>query len=78
MAAIARKFDLELVKEDMPEKWAVWNEDPALRRGRYDVAATLSCRGNCKKAHGKSRLQINAIINLHDFLGGVHFKLREI
>ncbi|TPX41345.1 hypothetical protein SeLEV6574_g06139 [Synchytrium endobioticum] len=45
MVAIARKFDLELVLEDMPEKWAVWNEDATLRRGRYDVAATLSCRG---------------------------------
>ncbi|TPX34814.1 hypothetical protein SmJEL517_g02535 [Synchytrium microbalum] len=45
LATIARKFDLELVKEDEKAKWAVWNEDPLLRKGRYDVAATLSMKG---------------------------------
>ncbi|KAI9002556.1 cytochrome P450 [Hyaloraphidium curvatum] len=44
LAQVLRAFDLELVNEDEPAKWGVWNEDPAKREGRYDVAITLGAR----------------------------------
>ncbi|TPX34817.1 hypothetical protein SmJEL517_g02536 [Synchytrium microbalum] len=45
LASIVRHFDrFELVNEDDPKKWAVFSDDPFLRRGRYGVAATLSMR----------------------------------
>ncbi|KAI9024627.1 cytochrome P450 [Hyaloraphidium curvatum] len=45
LAAILSSFHLELVDENSPEKWAVWNEDPAKRLGRYDQQLTLALRG---------------------------------
>jgi len=40
MAAIFRKYKLEVVREDDPEKWG----DFERRRGRYDIQATLAVR----------------------------------
>jgi cytochrome P450 len=45
VAAILSSFHLELVDEDEPSKWAVWDVDPAKRKGRYDGALTLALRG---------------------------------
>jgi hypothetical protein len=40
MAAIFRRYNLEVVREDDPAKWG----DFAGRRGRYDQQATLALR----------------------------------
>ncbi|TPX36705.1 hypothetical protein SmJEL517_g01205 [Synchytrium microbalum] len=45
MSNIIRNFSLELVREDSPEHWAVFSEDPSKRRGRYSPAFSLSARG---------------------------------
>ncbi|TPX32364.1 hypothetical protein SmJEL517_g04515 [Synchytrium microbalum] len=44
MCAIVQRYNLELVGEDDPKKWGVWNEDPAKRQGRYNIAASLGMR----------------------------------
>lgn len=44
LAQILRRFKLELVGEDKPEKWGRWDPDPAKREGRYSIALTLGAR----------------------------------
>jgi len=43
---ILRGVDLQVVDEDSPTKWAVWNVDPAKRKGRYDIQLSLAVRGS--------------------------------
>ncbi|KXS19460.1 hypothetical protein M427DRAFT_451108 [Gonapodya prolifera JEL478] len=45
MAQLIRDFHLELVNEDVPEKWGRWDVDPKKREGRYSNALTLGLRG---------------------------------
>ncbi|KAI9026357.1 cytochrome P450 [Hyaloraphidium curvatum] len=44
MAQIIRRFSLQLVNEDQPEKWGKFDADPAKREGRYGFALTLCVR----------------------------------
>ncbi|KAI9026358.1 cytochrome P450 [Hyaloraphidium curvatum] len=44
LAQIVRRFSLELVNEDRPEKWGKFDVDPAKREGRYGFALTLCVR----------------------------------
>ncbi|KAI9030243.1 cytochrome P450 [Hyaloraphidium curvatum] len=51
---ILRKFHLELVNEDEPQKWGKYSEDPAKREGRYSIALTLGARGAVEfRVHSK-------------------------
>ena len=42
MSTIVRKYDLNIVNEDDPKKWGLWNVDPAKRKGRYDIQVGTS------------------------------------
>lgn len=44
IATLCRRFNFDLVLEDEPRKWGVWNEDPAKREGRYGLMITLDLR----------------------------------
>ncbi|TPX30809.1 hypothetical protein SmJEL517_g05711 [Synchytrium microbalum] len=44
MSNIIRNFSLELVREDSPEHWGVFSEDPSKRLGRSSPALTLNAR----------------------------------
>ncbi|TPX33735.1 hypothetical protein SmJEL517_g03480 [Synchytrium microbalum] len=52
LSSILRSYHLELTNEDDPKHWGEWNENPALRKGRYGNHVTLSLRGGCEfKVH---------------------------
>lgn len=53
ISAILSSFHLELVEEDEPSKWGLYDADPSKRKGRYDTTLTLSFR---KGVHFKVHL----------------------
>ncbi|KAJ3340329.1 hypothetical protein HDU93_007170 [Gonapodya sp. JEL0774] len=44
LSTLIRRFDFELVNEDDPEKWGLYDTDPAKREGRYSETVTLGLR----------------------------------
>ncbi|KAJ3342942.1 hypothetical protein HDU93_000601 [Gonapodya sp. JEL0774] len=45
LAQVYRHFHLELVNEDDPAHWGLYDADPFKRRGRYGIAVTLVMKG---------------------------------
>ncbi len=43
---ILRGLDLQVVDEDDPSKWAIWDVDEKKRLGRYDIQLSLAIRGS--------------------------------
>ncbi|KAI9023400.1 cytochrome P450 [Hyaloraphidium curvatum] len=44
ISTLVRRFKFNLVLENEPRKWGVWNEDPTKREGRYGFMITLDLR----------------------------------
>ncbi|KXS19462.1 cytochrome P450 [Gonapodya prolifera JEL478] len=52
MAQLIRDFHLELVNEDVPEKWGRWDADPKKREGRCELSRGEKCEEELKSQRG--------------------------